>query len=99
MGAEALRWWRVSDHRARHYYLNAIRFDGDNIVELPDGDREVRLGDYVIQLDNGVDYWTCTGDVFEKFFEPFSESDHLLPPTDTDDAMAWAQSFESHYPH
>jgi len=110
----------MTDHRARHYHVDAICFDGDNldeigklldvavgdpepvdqlIVELPDGDREVVIGDYVIQIDNGVDYWTCAGDVFEKFYEPFDRLGRLSPPDDTDDALAWAKAFESYYPH
>lgn len=110
----------MTDHRARHYHVDAVRFTGTNlveiakfldvdagdpepvdqlIVELPDGDRDVAVGDYIVRFGEHGDYWTCAGDAFDKLYEPFDRGSRISPPDDTDDAMAWAKAFESYYPH
>jgi hypothetical protein len=122
----------MGDYRVVRPYLDAIRFDGENVnqvaeflgvdwpdefepadhvlVELPDGDHIVRIGDYITrrystdetpldELAPRITYRTCPGTLFEYFYEPFDPTDRISPPDDSDDAMAWAESFESFYPH
>lgn len=111
----------MSDYRAMRPYLDAIRFDGDNVtevaeflgidwpeeyepadqivIELPDGDHSVDIGDYITRTNPESNFWPCPGRIFERLYEELDELDKIPPPTDTDDATDWAKSFESHYPH
>lgn len=121
MGVATLRGWHVTNFRAVHPHLEAIRFDGTNVtevaeflgidwpeeyepadqilIELPDGDHSVEIGDYIARTDSKGNFWPYPRRVFEQLYEELDEFEKIPPPTHSDDAMEWAESFESHFPH
>lgn len=79
------------EYRVLRPRLDAIRFDGDNVIEvaeflgidwpeeyepadqilieLPDGDHSVDIGDYITRTDPEGNFWPCSGRIFERFYE------------------------------
>jgi hypothetical protein len=40
------------------------------ILELPDGDHLVQVGDYIARANPDGDFTLCPGRIFESFYEP-----------------------------
>jgi hypothetical protein len=39
------------------------------VIELPDGDHPVGIGDYITRTDTEGNFWPCAGRIFERLYE------------------------------